>query len=490
VAAHGQNGKTPADLRYPQPGGDERALDEPANRGRRIGPATTRRRRKHSLQTRQDRSVSLNKNVELRRQRAEVSKKLDALAERGFKTEGDKSKFDQLMRDAQDLDGEIKRIEGAMEIYAEVRKSGKPPESDPTRDFDVPQAKADLEYRKAFGTFLRNGRGYMSPSELATLETRDMGEGSTIGALGPAGGSVLVPVGFQHEISIALKTAGCMLDPKVVRILDTDSGQPLPWPTENDVQNQGVLIAESQQVPMIDTVVSNILFGAWKWSSGLIKVSMELVQDSAFSIEDFLKETMAVRIGRAMNQYFTTGLGSGSQQPYGVVPAVIAAGNTLTAIGAYPNDGVSGANSIGTSDIFALIHAVDPLYRAGGRSGFMMHDQVYRALLAQLDKYGRPIWGSLQGNQPDMLAGYPVFINNALDELQTQTSSPQVTRNVVAFGRLDKYVVRRVKEFAITVLRERFADFGLLAYIGWARADGNLLYSGGTCPLALLQTIY
>jgi HK97 family phage major capsid protein len=75
--------------------------------------------------------------------------------------------------------------------------------------------------------------------------------------------------------------------------------------------------------------------------------------------------------------------------------------------------------------------------------------------------------------------------------LQTQASSPQVTVNSVIFGDMRRYLIRRVKEMSVMVLRERFADFGLVAYICFARYDSTPLYAGSDAfPFGLLQNNY
>jgi len=123
----------------------------------------------------------------------------------------------------------------------------------------------------------------------------------------------------------------------------------------------------------------------------------------------------------------------------------------------------------------------------------MMHDQTRKRLAQQLDKFGRPIfpYSPVNGAEEDFIMGYRVCLNNAMDQLQTSASSPPVTRNVIAFGPLKKYVARRVKDMSMLVLRERFADYGQLAYLLFTRWDGNLLNAAqesAQSPIALLQT--
>ena len=281
-------------------------------------------------------------------------------------------------------------------------------------------------------------------------------------------------------------------------IMDTATGQPLPYPTDNDTTIMGELVGEGQQVSDKDVTISQVLFGAWKFSSKMVKISLELMQDSAFDMESYLKKKLAIRIGRIYNNQFT--VGTGTNAPNGIVTAVVAACGTpsttpwtganngygipLIAAGASGNDGgaETGGTSIGSADLDNLEHTVDPLYRRG--AAYMFHDQTLRRIKILIDKYGRPLWKpSVASSEPDQINGYSYYINNDMTPVPATATTNQ---NTVLFGQLDKYVIRRVKELGIITLRERFADYGQLALIGFSRADGQLL-DAGTHPICYLQ---
>jgi HK97 family phage major capsid protein len=98
------------------------------------------------------------------------------------------------------------------------------------------------------------------------------------------------------------------------------------------------------------------------------------------------------------------------------------------------------------------------LYRPG--ASFMMNDAVLKNLLKVKDKYGRSLLDpNLQNPAANSFLGYPIRINNFMDVEQTTASSPPVARNTVVFGNFKRYLVRRVKEMSVLVLRERFADW-------------------------------
>ncbi len=216
------------------------------------------------------------------------------------------------------------------------------------------------------------------------------------------------------------------------------------------------------------------MFGAYKYSTKMVKVSIELLQDSAFDLESFLKDQFAIRIGRILNNHFT--VGTGTNQPKGILVAATAG---PVAGGSSGNDGGSetGGTSIGSDDLIELEHSIDPLYRRGAK--YMMHDSTLKQIKKLKDKYGRPLWlPGLAVNDPDTINGYGYSINNDLPAIA-------VNAKTVLFGKLDKYIIRRVKELSVLRLVERYADYGQVAFIGFARYDGNLL-DAGTHPVKYL----
>lgn len=384
----------------------------------------------------------------------------------------ERAKFDSASDAADNLKEVIAREEAA-----ERNRAGRPPMDVISQSAETSDEK---RYGQAFRGFLRsgyNGERFGLPSlpeedrALLRYEKRDGMVISSPSASVPT--SVLVPQGFYAEIETALKYYGPMTT--VSKILATATGQPLPMPTANDVANAAVIVGEGAQVSEQDVTVSSLIFGAWKLSTGLVKVSLELLQDSAFDLESYLKEQFAIRLGRGLNTFFTNG--TGVSQPTGFT---VNAPVGPTATGSKTNTGGSetGGTTIGTSDIINLIQSVDPWYRNGAI--FQMHDQTRALLEATLDKFGRPVYvPNPQSGRLESLFGYPIYVNNDLPTVA-------VNAKTVAFGRFDKYVIRKVKEMSVLRLVERFADYGQIAFIAFARYDGNLL-DAGTHPIKLLQ---
>ena len=322
---------------------------------------------------------------------------------------------------------------------------------------------------------------------LSDRELRDMGIGSN------TLGGYFVPRGFVYEVEEAMKWYGSMLQSS--EIMDTATGQPLPYPTDNDTTVVGEIVGEGKQVTNADVTIGQILFGAEKFSTKMVKASLELLQDSAFALAPYIRNKFAIRLGRILNTKFTVGVGNSANpvEPTGLVTAVVANctaaalasagvlyGQGLLAAGSAANTGgaETGGTSIGSQDLTDLEHTVDPAYRRG--ASYMFHDQTLRIVKRLLDKYGHPLWKqTMVAGEPDRLNNYPYWINNDMATVAVNAKS-------VLFGDMKKYLVRRVKELGVITLQERFADYGQVAYIGFARYDGNLL-DAGTHPVCFLQ---
>jgi HK97 family phage major capsid protein len=313
------------------------------------------------------------------------------------------------------------------------------------------------------------------PHELREImmgrENRDMGTGNG-NALQGTGGGYLVPVGMASEIEKAMKYYGPMVNGDVISFLDTSTGNPLPYPTSDDTTVSGEQVDENTQVSTNDISIGNVTFNAYQFSTKMVKVSRQLLQDSAFNFEAFVNQRFGERMGRIVNSKATTG--SGTNTLNGIVTAATSSG--VTAAGSSTNSGGSetGTTTIGSDDLLDLEHSVDIAYRPGAI--YMMHDTTLKVIKKVKDKYGRPLWmPGLATREPDSINGYQYAVNNDMAAIATGVKS-------VLFGQMKKYMLRRVKELAILRLEERYAEFGQVAFIGFARYDGDLL-DAGTHPV-------
>lgn len=281
-------------------------------------------------------------------------------------------------------------------------------------------------------------------------------------AVGSGGaGGFTVPDELMRSLEVALLTYGGMR--QVATVFRTDSGADLPIPNANDTAQEGVILAENTQVAQQDVAFTQLVIQAFKYSSKMILVSVELLQDNAINLAQFLGEALGNRIGRITNRHFTVGTGSG--QPNGIVTAA-----TLGKTGT-----TGQTTSIIYDDLVDLEHSVDPAYRIGG--AFMMADSSLKVIKKLKDTTGRPLFvPGLAVSNPDTILGYPFIINQHVAVMAANAKS-------VLFGALSKYLIRDTAQVTLLRLDERFADFHQVAFLAFSRHDGDLL-DAGTHPVS------
>lgn len=280
---------------------------------------------------------------------------------------------------------------------------------------------------------------------------------------GPAG-QYTIATGFVANLEMALLAFGGMR--QVAETMRTTSGNNMPWPTTNDTSNEGAILAENTAVSEQDITFGQVVFYAHKYSSKLIQVPVELLEDSAFDLASEIGRMLGERLGRITNRHFTVGTGAG--QPEGIVP-----GSTLGVTAA-------SATAITADELLGLVHSVDPSYRTA--AGFMLHDGILLHLRKLKDGNGQYLWASaMQAGAPDRLCGYPLTVNQ---HMQATVSTGTKT---IVFGQLSKYKIRDVAGVRLVRLNERYADADQVGFLAFSRHDGHLLDAGVAPVKHMLQ---
>jgi HK97 family phage major capsid protein len=278
-------------------------------------------------------------------------------------------------------------------------------------------------------------------------------------------GGYTVADGAMQALEVSMLAFGGMR--QVATIYRTATGGPLPFPTVNDTAQKGRLLSENTTATETEMTFGQLVLDAYKYSSDYVLASVEFLQDSSIDAGAFLGKALGERIARLQNDHFTTG--TGSSQPNGIVTA---AGNSSVTF--------SGTATVTYDNIIDLIHSVDPAYRVNGR--FMFHDGALKMLkkvkILQYsgDTVGVPLWQpSLVAGQPDMIHGYPYIVNQSMTTPATGVKS-------ILFGDFSKYIIRDVRDVTLLRLDERFAELHQVAFLAFARSDGDLL-DAGTDPV-------
>lgn len=276
-------------------------------------------------------------------------------------------------------------------------------------------------------------------------------------------GAFLIPEGFVSSLESALLQFGGMRE--VSNVIRTETGNDLPWPTSDDTSNKGEIIGESTTQTEQNVAFGLITYKAYKYSSKMILVPYELLNDSAINLATFLGDKCGERIGRIQNDHFTTGTAAG--QPKGIVTA-----STL---------GVTSATTtaIKFDEVKDLYHSVDPAYRVGAR--FMFHDGILQYLAKLKDGQGQYLMGGVVSGNPTTLYGMPYTINQSM-----QATVATATKTML-FGQLSKYQIRDAGSIRFIRLNERYAEKDQVAFFALMRSDGNLLDAGVAPVKHLLQ---
>ena len=295
---------------------------------------------------------------------------------------------------------------------------------------------------------------------LATLDRdgMDAWERRALASGTDSAGGHTVPDDMMRPLEEALLRFGGIR--RVAEVIRTDTGARMPWPTANDTSQKGEIIDENEQVNQQDVVFGTMALSAYKYSSKMILVPVELLQDSSVNIPEFLGRTLGTRIGRITNEHFTTG--DGNDKPQGIVGA-----SELGTTALSPTE-------IEWEDLVDLEHSVDPDYRQNARWTFQ--DGTLRELKKLKDGEDRPLWlPGLAVREADTILGYPYIVNQEVPAMAAD-------QEAVLFGDLSKYKVRDVRGVTLLRLDERFADFHQVAFLAFSRHDGDLL-DAGTNPV-------
>ncbi len=279
-------------------------------------------------------------------------------------------------------------------------------------------------------------------------------------------GAELIPEGFVASVEKALQAVGALR--QVATILRTAQGNDLPWPTVNDTAVSGRLLTEETAITQTNIVLSSVTFNAYKYSSDLVLVTPELLQDSAIDVPSLIGTLLGERLARIMNLHFTTG--TGSSQPNGMITQAIVDNLNETA----------SAGTLVGDDLIDLIHDVDPAYR--NNASWLMHDNIFgnvrKLTVSDVGYLWQP---SFVLGEPDRLLGWPIRINQDMDSDVAIVAGEEIA----VFGDLSKYIIREVAGMRFRRLDERYADTDQVGFIAFMRADGDIPDRSG--PIAVLR---
>jgi HK97 family phage major capsid protein len=291
----------------------------------------------------------------------------------------------------EELEGQLARARKTEEIQRRHAALKAPAPGQPIHTAAAPKVDT-LE--RAWMHYMRTGQ---ENSDIQELRAQSEMVGSE--------GGYLVPETFRQKIVEKMVAFGGLSN--VVENYSTGDGSPVRWATLDDTANSGEIVAENAApVGGADLVFGEANLGAYKYvavgAGGLpLRLSVELVQDSAFDITGKL----TTWLGRRMERKLAVDLvrGSGVSEPQGITTG-------RTGIQTASNAALTYA------DLLKYIHSVDPAYRDGAR--WAMNDASLAVIQGLVDTTGRPLLTNALAGVEDSpggarLLGYPVVIDQA-----------------------------------------------------------------------------
>jgi HK97 family phage major capsid protein len=368
--------------------------------------------------------------------------------DRDWTTE-ERTNWDTAEADLTLVSADIERLERAAKLEATDWAAVHATDTE-NRVIETTDEQQAEKYERAFNNYLRYGMPDLDNEQRSLLtanhaEIRAQGIGTT------TAGGFLVPPGFRVVLSEVMKAYGGLLNH--ANVITTSTGQPLQWPFNDDTTNIGAILTENTQISAQDMVLGTRTLNAWVYTSKLVLVSLQLLQDSAFDLDTWLPSRLGTRIGRATAQHFING--TGTTQPVGIV--------TNATVGA---TGITGETlTIVYGDLINLEHSVDPAYR-GPNCQYLMSDAALKMIRKLVDTMGRPLW------VPIPAPGFPPTINGWPYTIDQAVPVPAANAKSILFGDFKLgYIIRQVLDIQAVRLSERYADLLQVGFFAYVRLD-------------------
>jgi len=382
--------------------------------------------------------------IEMRAKRAKAIEATKAFLdshrnEDGFLSAEDDAIYTSMENDIGKMGVEIARMERMEAMDAELSKPVSAPitEKPATAKVDTKVGRASDEYSKAFWNVTR------SKPDSVSYEVRNALQ---IGV--DSEGGYLCPETFVEQLIKGLS------DRNVIRSLahtfKTNTAQSkIPVVTSRGTASW---IEEEGPIPEGDDIFGQQYIGAHKVGT-LIKVSEELLNDSAFDLENYFVEEFARRIGNKEEAAFLSGDGAG--KPTGLL-----------------NDaevGVTAASetTITADELIDLFYSLDAPYRT--KAVWVVNDSTMRVIRKLKDQNGQYLWQkALHEKEHETLLGKPIYHSPFAPEIGAGAKA-------VAFGDFSYYWIGDRQGITFRRLNERYAETGQVGFLATKRTDGKLI---------------
>ena len=385
----------------------------------------------------------MSKILELRQKRSDIWDKAKAFlddkrGEDGLISAEDTASYEKMEQDVVDLGKEIDRLERADALDREMsRPTNAPLTSKPQVLEDEKEGRASSAYNDAFWRYTRN--------RIMTSDVRNALETGT-----DTEGGYLVPDEFEKMLVESLLDENIFR--KLAHTITTSHGdRKIPIVAS---RGSATWVEEEGAIPESDNAFGQMTLNAYKLAT-LVKISEELLQDSAFNMPAYLAKEIARRLAVAEEEAFLVGDGTG--KPTGLLHTTGGAEIGVTA---------ASATAITADEIIDLFYSLRAPYRK--RASWMLNDTTVKTIRKLKDSNGQYLWQpALTANSPDMLLGRPLITSVCVPSIAADAK-------IALFGDYSYYWIADRKARSLRRLNELFSTTGQVGFLATQRVDGKI----------------
>ena len=297
--------------------------------------------------------------------------------------------------------------------------------------------RASNAYKEDFGAHLRGKR----------LVHNVLSEGVQ------ADGGYLVPEEFERQIVMGLDEANVVRG--LAKVITTSAERKIPVAATH---SEAKWTAENGAYTESDPSFDQKTIDAFKLTD-LVKVSIELLQDSMFDLESYIANEFARAFGIVEEEAFCVGTGTG--QPTGI----------FTANGGQVGVTAASSTAVTADELISLVYALKSPYRRNAK--FLANDATISAIRKLKDGNGVYLWQpSLQAGEPDKLLGYDLYTSPYVPQMEAGAFS-------VAFGDFKNYWIADRSGRTVQRLNELYSTNGQVGFVATERVDGKVILPEG-----------
>lgn len=337
--------------------------------------------------------------------------------------------------DVVQLGKEIERLERQQAMDAILSKpTSQPIIEQPGNGTQIEKLKgrASQAYAQAFWNSIRH-KGFIDVQNALSVGT-------------DSDGGYLVPEEYEKTLVDKLQEENFFR--KLGTVIHTSGDRKIPVVTGH---GEASWMEENGLYPDSQDTFGQQSIGAYKLGTA-IRVSEELLNDSAFDVETYIANEFARRIGTKEEEAFL--IGDGKSKPTGV-------------FGSAELGVTAGTTSITFDDVIDLYHSLRTPYRK--KAAWILNDSTVKTLRKLKDNNGNYIWQpSVTVGTPDTILNRPCYSSSFAPELAAG-------KRPLIFGDFSYYWIADREYRSFKRLNELYAANGQIGFLASQRVDGLLM---------------